>query len=172
MVPNRRARSRSRTGIRVRRFASAYIRTRVDARKGAGQFLNYPLQNLRFFTGRQCGQKLLEIGESRHTRYFNCRRTAAFQQRHTTIVTSMRTTIVIDDKLMRDALRATGVKTKREVVELGLRTLLRLSRRGKTRYGSENIHRAVFGGSSPAKPSTDGMKEGIRQSVSRRHSGR
>jgi Arc/MetJ family transcription regulator len=36
----------------------------------------------------------------------------------------MRTSIVIDDKLMRDALRATGVKTKRKVVELGLRTLL------------------------------------------------
>jgi Arc/MetJ family transcription regulator len=38
----------------------------------------------------------------------------------------MRTNIVIDDKLMRDALRATGLKTKREVVELGLRTLLNL----------------------------------------------
>jgi Arc/MetJ family transcription regulator len=38
----------------------------------------------------------------------------------------MRTTIVIDDKLMDDALRATGLKTKRAVVELGLRTLLRL----------------------------------------------
>jgi len=33
---------------------------------------------------------------------------------------------VIDDKLMRDTLRATGLKTKREAVELGLRTLLRL----------------------------------------------
>ena len=38
----------------------------------------------------------------------------------------MRTNIVIDDKLMKDTLRATGVKTKREAVELGLRTLLRL----------------------------------------------
>jgi len=36
----------------------------------------------------------------------------------------MRTNIVIDDKLMRDTLRATGLKSKREVVELGLRTLL------------------------------------------------
>ena len=35
----------------------------------------------------------------------------------------MRTNIVIDDTLMQDALRATGVKTKREAVELGLRTL-------------------------------------------------
>lgn len=38
----------------------------------------------------------------------------------------MRTNIIIDDKLMADTLRATGLKTKREVVELGLRTLLRL----------------------------------------------
>jgi Arc/MetJ family transcription regulator len=40
--------------------------------------------------------------------------------------TSMRTTIVIDDKLMKAALRATGLTTKRAVVELGLRTLLGL----------------------------------------------
>jgi Arc/MetJ family transcription regulator len=38
----------------------------------------------------------------------------------------MRTNIVIDDKLMNSTLQATGLKTKREVVELGLRTLLRL----------------------------------------------
>ena len=38
----------------------------------------------------------------------------------------MRTNILIDDKLMADALRLTGLKTKREAVELGLRTLLRL----------------------------------------------
>ena len=40
--------------------------------------------------------------------------------------TSMRTNIVIDDKLMRDTLRATGLPTKRAAVEEGLRTLLRL----------------------------------------------
>jgi Arc/MetJ family transcription regulator len=45
----------------------------------------------------------------------------------------MRTNIVIDDKLMRDALRETGLKTKREAVELGLRTLLRLRRQAKIR---------------------------------------
>lgn len=38
----------------------------------------------------------------------------------------MRTNIVIDDDLMNDTLRVTGLKTKREVVELGLRTLLQL----------------------------------------------
>jgi len=37
-----------------------------------------------------------------------------------------RTNIVIDDKLMSDTLKATGLKTKREAVELGLKTLLRL----------------------------------------------
>lgn len=45
----------------------------------------------------------------------------------------MRTNIVIDDKLMQDTLRATGLKTKREAVELGLRTLLRLSKQGQIR---------------------------------------
>jgi Arc/MetJ family transcription regulator len=45
----------------------------------------------------------------------------------------MRTNIVIDDKLMSDALRATGLKTKREAVELGLRTLLRLRRQEELR---------------------------------------
>jgi len=38
----------------------------------------------------------------------------------------MRTNIVIDDGLMAEAMRATGLRTKREAVELGLRTLLRL----------------------------------------------
>ena len=38
----------------------------------------------------------------------------------------MRTNIVIDDELMAQTMRATGLRTKRETVELGLRTLLRL----------------------------------------------
>ena len=45
----------------------------------------------------------------------------------------MRTNIVIDDQLMKETLRATGLKTKREAVELGLRTLLRLRRQEKIR---------------------------------------
>lgn len=45
----------------------------------------------------------------------------------------MRTNIVIDDKLMEDTLRATGLATKREVVELGLRTLLRLRQQEEIR---------------------------------------
>lgn len=38
----------------------------------------------------------------------------------------MRTNIVIDDALMKAALEATGLKTKRDAVELGLRTIVRL----------------------------------------------
>jgi len=45
----------------------------------------------------------------------------------------MRTNIVIDDKLMQDTLRLTGLKTKREAVEEGLRTLLRLRQQEQIR---------------------------------------
>lgn len=53
----------------------------------------------------------------------------------------MRTNIVIDDDLLAQALEATGAKSKREVVELGLAMLVKLSRqeriksfRGKLRW--------------------------------------
>ena len=53
----------------------------------------------------------------------------------------MRTNIEIDDKLMREAMRSARTKTKRETVEAGLRTLVRLKRqeglrklRGKIRW--------------------------------------
>jgi Arc/MetJ family transcription regulator len=52
----------------------------------------------------------------------------------------MRTNIVIDDKLMRDTLRATGLKTKREAVERGLRTVLRLSRQAGIRRLRGKLH--------------------------------
>ena len=45
----------------------------------------------------------------------------------------VRTNIVIDDRLMRETLQATGLKTKREAVEEGLRALLRLSRQAEVR---------------------------------------
>ncbi len=45
----------------------------------------------------------------------------------------MRTNIVIDDQLMTDALAATGARTKREAVELGLRTLVRIARQAQVR---------------------------------------
>jgi Arc/MetJ family transcription regulator len=38
----------------------------------------------------------------------------------------MRTNIEINDKLMAEALQATGVRTKREAVELGLKMLVRM----------------------------------------------
>lgn len=47
--------------------------------------------------------------------------------------TGMRTNIVIDDKLMKDALRATGAKTKREVVERGLKILVDLRKQEQAR---------------------------------------
>ncbi len=53
----------------------------------------------------------------------------------------MRTNIVIDDNLMADALKVTGLKTKREAVELGLKALIKLKKqenikrfRGKLRW--------------------------------------
>jgi Arc/MetJ family transcription regulator len=39
----------------------------------------------------------------------------------------MRTNIVIDDKLMADALKASGYTTKKEAVEQGLKLLVRRS---------------------------------------------
>jgi Arc/MetJ family transcription regulator len=43
----------------------------------------------------------------------------------------MRTNIEIDDKLMNDALKATGLKTKKDAVELGLKTLIRLHKQAE-----------------------------------------
>lgn len=45
----------------------------------------------------------------------------------------MRINIEIDDQLMGEALRLTGLKTKKEVVERGLRTLLRLGQQEEIR---------------------------------------
>jgi Arc/MetJ family transcription regulator len=43
----------------------------------------------------------------------------------------MRTNIEIDDALMGEAMRATGLKTKRGVVEEALRTVIKLKRQAK-----------------------------------------
>ena len=45
----------------------------------------------------------------------------------------MRTNIVIDDALMRQAMQASGARSKREAVELGLRTLVRLQQQAEIR---------------------------------------
>lgn len=56
----------------------------------------------------------------------------------------MRTNIVIDERLMADAIKATGARTKKEAVELGLKTLVRLKQqerirgfRGKLRWSGD-----------------------------------
>lgn len=43
----------------------------------------------------------------------------------------MRTNIVIDDKLMTLALKSTGLKTKKEVVEEGLKILIKIKNQSK-----------------------------------------
>jgi Arc/MetJ family transcription regulator len=45
----------------------------------------------------------------------------------------MRTNIEIDDDLMREAMRATGERTKRAVVERGLRLLVQTRRQSRIR---------------------------------------
>lgn len=45
----------------------------------------------------------------------------------------MRTNIVIDDDLMEEALKASGSSTKKEAVELGLKTLVRLQKQERIR---------------------------------------
>jgi len=45
----------------------------------------------------------------------------------------MRTNIVIDDDLMASALKMTGLRTKREAVELGLKILIRFKKQEQIR---------------------------------------
>lgn len=45
----------------------------------------------------------------------------------------MSTNIAIDEALIAAALQATGLKTKREAIQLGLRTLVRLHQQAKIR---------------------------------------
>jgi Arc/MetJ family transcription regulator len=48
-------------------------------------------------------------------------------------MTDMRTNIVIDDELMAQVMEATGIRTKREAVEMGLKALLRLKKQESIR---------------------------------------
>jgi len=61
----------------------------------------------------------------------------------------MRTNIVIDDKLINEALKLTDIKTKREVVELGLKALIKLKKQ-------ENIRQ--FKGKLKWQGDLDGMR--------------
>ena len=49
------------------------------------------------------------------------------------MVTIVRTNIEIDDSLMADALEATGLSTKKEAVELGLKALIKLNKQASIR---------------------------------------
>ena len=53
---------------------------------------------------------------------------------------TMRTNIVIDDELMNQVLKLTGLKTKREAVEQGLKTLLRLKKQEQIRDYRGKLH--------------------------------
>ncbi len=46
----------------------------------------------------------------------------------------MRTNVVIDDQLMRQAMRASGLPTKRAVIEAALRLLVQLKGQAKIRH--------------------------------------
>jgi Arc/MetJ family transcription regulator len=47
---------------------------------------------------------------------------------------------VIDDKLMRETIRLTGFKTKRQAVEEGLRALIRLKKQAEIRNFRGKLH--------------------------------
>ena len=53
---------------------------------------------------------------------------------------TMRTNIVIDDELMNQVLKLTGLKTKREAVEQALKTLLRLKKQEQIRDYRGKLH--------------------------------
>ncbi len=46
---------------------------------------------------------------------------------------TVRTNIVIDDRLIAEAIKATGARTKREAVELGLKALIQLKKQESIR---------------------------------------
>lgn len=53
----------------------------------------------------------------------------------------MRATIAIDDQLLTEAFKVTGVKTKKELVEISLRELIRKKRLEQLAgmYGSQSV---------------------------------
>ena len=52
----------------------------------------------------------------------------------------MRTNIVIDSELMDEAMRASGARTKKQAVELGLRALVTLERQQEIRRLRGKLH--------------------------------
>lgn len=52
---------------------------------------------------------------------------------HTHLVDVMRTNVDIDDELMDEALKASGLRTKRQAIEEGLRLLVQVHGQGRIR---------------------------------------
>jgi len=52
----------------------------------------------------------------------------------------MRTNIVLDDELVREAARLTGIRTRRELVQEALKTLIEVHRRKSLRDLKGKIH--------------------------------
>ncbi|MBD2297542.1 type II toxin-antitoxin system VapB family antitoxin [Nostoc sp. FACHB-190] len=51
----------------------------------------------------------------------------------------MKTDFVIDEKLIDEAIRVTGLKTAQEVIELGLKTLIKLKQQEKIKAYRGNL---------------------------------
>lgn len=71
----------------------------------------------------------------------------------------MRTNVVVDDKLVREAMRLTGTKTKREAVDLALRNLVA---RGKQKHilalAGQNLISADYDVRRVRRKMTDGVR--------------
>lgn len=52
----------------------------------------------------------------------------------------MRTNIVLDESLVEQARKLTGIKTKKELIHEALRTLIRLRRQGEARSLRGKLH--------------------------------
>ncbi len=52
----------------------------------------------------------------------------------------MRTNIVLDDNLVQRARQLTGIKTKREVIQLALRTLIQIREQAEVRQLRGKLH--------------------------------
>jgi len=52
----------------------------------------------------------------------------------------MRTNVVLDDKLVERAQQLTGIQTKREVIQVALKTLVRLQEQAQTRNLRGKLH--------------------------------
>ena len=52
----------------------------------------------------------------------------------------MRTTIILDDDLLKRAQQLTGIRTKREVIDVALRTMVRLHEQSSVRDLRGKLH--------------------------------